>query len=432
MNFAVIETRSPASADLSGRVRPAGLFAGSVLFGVVLLILVTPAWGQALPPGEGLKTGRFNLYPSLGLEYTEDDNVFYTSTDSASDEFVASGILLLKPRLLVYMPLGSGRVLWSYSPVLRNYTNIRVQQPEKFSHFSDFEASFRPGGNLSITARDHLVRGTVELREFDPGGEIAFALIPFTVHEPGIDFTLDLGARQGISLIPRYSAVRFDEGDNPVLFNYRRKGAEGRYNFRLSPTAVLYGYANQDRTDQRREQAVLGRVDVTSRAVGIGFRRAINQTVVTTFSSGYQSMDFRGGAERNFSGAVLDATATWTLTDTTRVELQGRRQPYQSFMATNNFYLNNYGGVRISQQFGRSLFVVLGGSYQANLYPEKEPLLGFRRRDKNRSLDLGLGYTFNPALRVFVGYNSNRRNSKSDLADYEVNRLTFRLEMGWL
>jgi hypothetical protein len=395
-------------------------------------MLALPVRAQTLPSGEGLKTGRFNLYPSLGLEYTQDDNVFYTNTEASSDEFVASGILLLKPRLLVHMPLGSGRILWSYSPVLRNYTDVRVQQPEKFSHLFDLEASFRPGGNLSITARDHLVRGTVELREFDPGGELAFALIPFTVHEPGIDFTLDMGARQGISLIPRYSAVRFDEGDQPVLFNYRRKGAEGRYNLRLSPAAVLYGYVNQDRTNQRREQTDLDHVDVTSRTVGLGFRRTINQSVVTTFSSGYQIMDFRGGPKANFSGAVLDATATWVLTDTTRSELQVRRQPYQSFVGTNNFYLNNYGGVRISQQVGRSLLVVLGGSYQANLYPVKDALIGARRRDKNRTLELGLGYTFNPALRVFVGYNSNRRDSKYDLADYEVNRLTFRLEMGWL
>jgi hypothetical protein len=189
---------------------------------------------------------------------------------------------------------------------------------------------------------------------------------------------------------------------------------------------------SQERTDQHRDQAPLSEVGITSRTVGVGLRRIINQAVVTSFSGGYQSMEFTGGANRDFNGAVLDATATWILTDTTRIEVHGRRQPYQSFFGNNNFYVNNFGGIRIVQQVGRSLYAIVSGSYQTNLYPEREPSLSARRRDRDRSLEFGVGYRFLPSLRVFVGYNSNRRDSKFESADYDVNRMTFRLEMGWL
>lgn len=432
MSQAVIEHGPPSQGDLFRHGRAAWRRLGIVLFGGVLLLHGRPAAAQTLPTVEGLKAGHFVLYPSLALEYTRDDNVFYAPAEGPSDEIVDSGIYVVRPRLLAHLPLGSGRVLWSYSPVLRSYTNVRVEQSEKFSHFSDLEVSVRPGSKMSITARDHLVRGTVELREVDPGGEVTFGLVPFTVHEPEINVTLDLAARQAFSVIPRYSALRFEDEQQSGLFNYRRKGAEGRYSLNVSPTIALYGYVNQDWTDQHREETALAHVEITSRAAGIGLRRTINQAVVTTFSCGYQSMDFTGGSDTNFAGAILDATATWIMTDTTRFEIQARRQPYQSFVGSNNFYLNNYGGIRVSQQVGRSLYVVLGGSYQSNLYPEKDTSLGTRRRDKDRKVELGVGYAFNPALRVFVGYTSNRRDYKDISADYEVNRLTFRLEMGWL
>jgi len=55
-----------------------------------------------------------------------------------------------------------------------------------------------------------------------------------------------------------------------------------------------------------------------------------------------------------------------------------------------------------------------------------------RRRDRDDQQEIGAGYQFPRSTRVFVGYNQMRRRSNVDLADYAVDRVSVRIEMGWM
>ena len=169
------------------------------------------ARGQAFrTTGEGLNVGHFLLYPSVDFEYTDSDNVFYSSQDLPEDQIIKSGMTVVRPRILMDLPIGGNRIRWVYSPLYRDYTSKSFVQTQRFSHYFDFEA-LHTGPVVTVRGGYHLVLGTEELREVDRGGELVFGTTPFKAYVTEAEVTLSMGARNGISVLPRYNAVAFDD-----------------------------------------------------------------------------------------------------------------------------------------------------------------------------------------------------------------------------
>jgi hypothetical protein len=454
----------------------AGLWLAAV--GVVGLLRSASPAGAQTPgaAGEGLGVGHFVLYPSLTIDYTQDDNVFYTSVDRPGGERIRSGVTVVRPRILAEFPLGANRIRAIYAPTFRTYSTSRFTSTDRVSHFFDLDGSFQVGPSLKIGIRDHLVRGTTELQEVDLGGEITFGLVPFVTHSPEMEINLRLGARGGLSLIPRYAKVSFDERGDEKFFSYTKREFETRLNYSLSsPTTVYLFYAVED-TDQNREQLLFGDVNQEAGTVGVGLRRMVNRDLTGQFSAGYRSVAFKGGAGRNFAGPVLDASGTWRLADGATFALSLRRQAYQSFFVNNNYYVNNEIRLRLTRQVGLNFYWDASAAYGRNLYadpldirvtpatpPEADcdtldmgvcvgdgiidafaslaPSVGRRRRDQIARLEIGAGFLILRTLRVFLGYNLDRRGSNIEQLtsggiiepfDYRVNRIFVRVAAGWL
>jgi hypothetical protein len=423
-----------------------GILASAAL---LLMAAAAPAAAQSLQPrSPGINLGRFVLFPSLTLEYTDDSNVFYRSEDLPEDLRISSGVFVARPRVMLDLPIGRGNLRWAYSPLYRDYTTSAFDQRERLSHFFDLESSIRIGTRVSLALRDHYVRATIELQEVDQGGELTFGLVPFEVHTPEAEFSIDLAARHGISLIPRYTSVRFIEEEEVSFFNYRKRNLEFRYNYKLDPSTTLYSYYSFEDTDQSREQLLFSDVTVRSRTVGLGWLRTIHRSLTGRLVVGYQSMEFEGGSDRDFSGPVVQAGGSLQLSEVTGLDLTLRRESQQSFFANNNFYVNTQARVLLRQQLGQRTFWHVGGAVQRNAYPEPlaadgslQPSQGIRRRDSVLNLEIGAGYQPAPTLRLFLGYNFEMRGSNIaqetagtviEPFDYEVRRLVFRLEAGWL
>jgi putative beta-barrel porin BBP2 len=401
----------------------------------VLLLLGAPGAARAqglVPTLGGIPAGRFVFYPSVSVDYTRDSNVLYLPSDGSSGEVVGSWVTLVRPRLVLDLPVGESRVSFAYSPLYRDYGTSKVDHPSRFSHYLDLDAIYRSPRGLSISLRDHFVRGTVEVREIDPGGETAFGLAPFELHEPLLDISMDLGARSGVSLLPRYSNNRFVSQAQASFFNYTRRGLEGRFNHRINPITTLYASYGLESTNQHRQDPVLNDINFGTRSFRIGLRRTIREGVTAECSIGYQTLRFDTTGLDNSTGWVADARWAWMLSDLTRLEFYGQRQPYQSFFENNSFYLVNQAGFRLTQQVGQRLYWILGSSYQQSLYPAVSPTFNLRRRDAGLSVEIGAGCQFQRTLRAFVGYNLDRRQSNIDGSDFDVNRFVFRIEAGWM
>jgi hypothetical protein len=197
-------------------------------------------------------------------------------------------------------------------------------------------------------------------------------------------------------------------------------------------------------------------------------RRTINQEVVTSISAGYKSINFRGGSRSDFAGPILAANATWQLGDAAQLSLSLGHQAYQSFFVNNNYYLDSGANIRLLYQFGYNTYLDVSLGHLSNAYADPldisvtpdtppdldrdgngridnyEPLppsVGRRRRDGVDRLTVGVGFQPLRTLRLFIGYNGERRASNIeqltsggvfDPFDYSVNRIVFRIEAGWL
>jgi hypothetical protein len=397
---------------------------------------------------EGLNVGHFVLYPSVAFEYTNDDNIFYASRELPGDQSIKSGVRIIRPRILMDLPIRENRVRWVYSPIYRDYTSKSFNQTQRFSHYFDFEA-MHMGPVLTVRAADHLVLGTVELREVDPGGEAVFGTTPFKSYTTEAEVTLNMGARNGISVLPLYTAVTFENSQSASFFGYRRKQIELRFQHAVSLPTLLYVFYSFDDTHQEREQVFFGTVSYDARTVGVGLRRTLNREVVTSLSAGYKQIDFTGGSRSDFAGPVLDANATWQLGDATVLALSAGHQAYQSFYVNNNYYVDTGMRLHLTHQVGHNVFWDSSIAFTKNQYADPldisvdeslQPSVGRRRRDHVYRAEIGAGWQISRTLRLFIGYNSDRRRSNVeqivsaqtiDPFDYGVNRILFRLEAGW-
>ena len=395
------------------------------------------AEAQALATaGNGLNAGHFILHPSITLEFTRDDNVFRRE-DSIGGGVIGSGIVVARARLVADLPLGDSRVRWAYSPVFRDYTSDNFVQSERFSHFFDLDGDFRLGPSMRLAIRDHLVRGTVELQEVDPGGELTFGLVPFTNHEPQMEITLGMAGRYNVSLLPRYSAISFEHSSEAPLIGTRTRGLEGRVNCRISEPSTLYAYYSSDSTTL----SGLAATGSDSRRIGVGLRRMVNQAIAATFSAGFQSIEFEGGSGQRFSGPVLDASARWRIGDVTALEFGISRQPYQSYSVDRNYYVNRQIRLRVAQQIGRKVYWETGMTFHGNVYADAEDPGVEKRRDRTWRVEIGAGYHFLRTLRAVVGCNLDVRRSNIETPssgvitsplDYRARQIVFRIEAGWL
>jgi len=416
----------------------------------------------------GINAGRFILYPAVSFNYAHDDNMFYQSDDLPGVEPVESGRIEIVPRLLIDLPLSRSRVRLQYAPLFRDYLNHEVAQVNKWSHFFDFEASILMADVFTVALRDHYVSGSQEVQEFDPGGEIRFNLAPFTLHEPSVEFSLDAGVRHRFSFIPRFSTLDFDEGPGQIFYDYKRRGYEGRYTFKVSPETQVFAYTISDYTQQERIQTFYGDVDVDLRTTGIGLQRLAGGIITTGGSIGWEQQDYTGGGGGDYAGIAADINVGLSPSDVMRFELMFRRGAFQSFYVNNNYYINLEGRLRMLRQLGRSAFWQVALTLAQNDYGDATdvtmtannvpsddtdndgyidlfesflPSQGVVRRDQAAAIDLSAGWRLRPTLRFLVGYNHQRRDSNvvqdiggefAETADYTDNRVYVTLEMGFL
>jgi len=411
--------------------------------------------------GTGLSWGRFNVHPSVAMDYGYDSNVFYSSDDLDNPAgIVSSREFRMQPRFLFDLPMGDNWLRWAYAPVFRNYSTDAYTPTKQWSQNFDLDGHLRLGPRFYTTFRDQFVLGTEELRNVDPGGEVNFGDTPFRDHSPSVEVGCNLGARQGVSVVWNYNSVQF-QGDEAGFYNYRGHGLQARYNYRVSNATTTYVYAGEDNTQQERFTPVEETIDVDTLSAGVGLNQVLNRSVTTSFMAGYQAINYTGGSVSDYRGAVLSANATWLLSDVTRLSFLVRRQPYSSFYLNNNYYLNRAVGVNLTRQSGASWYWRVGGGFENNTYSDPLDITGFEfaycgldasntlvcpsagaiRRDRAWRLEGGVGGQASRTVRWFVGYTTQSRSSNILQADadgfgdpfaYNVNRLFLRIEVGWL
>src|SRR2546425_2020217 len=107
---------------LSPRPLSARPLRGATLAVLLAVALTGTAQAQTYQTfSEGLAFGHFLVYPSVSFEYAQDSNIFFTSVDEPGARPTSTGITVVRPRILVDLPLRDNRIRWVYAPYYRDY-----------------------------------------------------------------------------------------------------------------------------------------------------------------------------------------------------------------------------------------------------------------------------------------------------------------------
>jgi hypothetical protein len=269
---------------------------------------------------------------------------------------------------------------------------------------------------------------------------LAVGLGHYTTHDPQLVIDVSLGARQGFSLLPSYSSSSYNglvsSLGQIVDYDYTTQALEGRYNYRHSEPTTVYGYYELAATTENVTNAP--EITIQSRAVGLGLMRTTHENLMTYLSVGYQTLDFEGGIGQNFSGPVGEANVTWQLGNLARINLRFLRKPYASIFADSYYYLETAGRIGWIRQIGRDNYMDAGAVLAQQEYV---PAQGTARIVRSIRLEGGFGHQLMKNLRAYIGLNLESSESNvlqlsggvgADPFHYNLYRILFRLEAGWL
>lgn len=417
--------------------------------------LANPA--QLNAQGDGIAWGPATVRPTVTFNYGYDDNIFYASDDLSTDVPVGSREAQVQPGIRFDLPFGESYLQGGYSALYRNYATDEYTPTTQWSHYFDLRGRIRAGARGYFNLQDRFVRGTEELREVDPGGELTFGDLPFRSHTPSVEAGIEFGLRQGASVVWNYSSSQYSEVDGQTFSNYRGHGLQFRYNYRLRADASAYLYYGADTMEQQRAE---GEIDYSGETVGLGYTQTLGRSISAQFSGGYQVLEATGGLQSTYHGPTASGSATWRIGDSTRFILGARRVPYQSFYLNNAYYLNRAFNLEMLRQVGSTGYWRLLTAFDQNTYNEELditgleifycrddgsglvcPSAGVRRRDTGWRAEAGFGAQLSRVARWYLGYNWESRSTNLLAADtegfgdpfsYEINRFFFRIEVGWL
>ncbi|HKQ97355.1 MAG TPA: outer membrane beta-barrel protein [Candidatus Polarisedimenticolia bacterium] len=438
-----------------------GRYLGAAIAATVALLGVAHAQGGAgrlNAQSPGLAWGPATVRPTVIFNYGYTDNIFYASSDLSLETPLASREGQIQPGIRFDLPFGESYLQGGYSALYRNYSTDDYTPTSQWSHYFDLDGHLRAGARGYFNLRDRFVRGSQELREVDPGGELTFGDLPFRSHTPSVEAGVDFGLRQGMSILWNYSSSQYSDIEGLGFSNFRGHGFQARYNYKIRPEASGYLYYGTDTMVQTRDE---GDLNYDGTGVGLGYTQRVGRAITTQVAAGYQVLEATGVVDSSYHGPTATGSASWAVGDTTRLNLGVRRQPFQSFFLNNAYYLNRGVSLELMHQVSLSGYWRVMVGLDQNAYSDELDVTGFeslycaddgngglvcpsagvRRRDRGWHTELGFGAQLSRVSRWYLGYNRDSRTSNLLAADadgfgdpfaYDTNRYFFRIEVGWL
>lgn len=418
------------------RMHILGSSAGSMMALVILMAgIAVPAEAQRHDPvrapnqGEALPLGPFLFSPSLLLSWQHRDNIFFRPDDQVADQ-----MYLARAWLAFELPIYESYVRFSYSPQFRDYKEYELD--EKWSHFLELSGNFEFASGLVVDADYRFVRGNLETREVDPGGELVFGGNPFDKNYFKLDLDYWLTARDGIRVFGDYTDVGYrDRVEAPPdardrFYDYTRWS--GGFGWLHQLNQVLVMDLSYRRSDFEPVDTLSSRTS-TSDDVTLGLRGQLSAVVSSEVRVGWRRTEYSqtemGPARDDFSGLIATGSVGWQMAHGSTLSLDVLRSDYPSNWGLNTHYTATGGGLTYRLNRG-NLFGEALARYQNNDYEIPDQMTGEQRSDDITTVGFGLGWRFTGLLSLYGAYLYEDRSSITEYS-YDTNIYTVGLTIGY-
>ncbi|MFQ5718263.1 MAG: hypothetical protein ACE5IK_01830 [Acidobacteriota bacterium] len=413
----------------------------------------------------GIPSGKGYFYPSIEFAAEDNSNIFRDDENPIDAQVYDSGA-----NLEWRFPLSRSSLSLAYTPRYRVYSDDLLPSTVNHIFDADLAFEFRNGARLGLT--ENFERGIQQLKTVT-ASEADFNGDKFTSNEGHVDLRLPLGRHQFFDVAAFSRTVSFDQPDEASFFDFSEFG--GSVGWSVSMTHLLEyrlearGRSNaQDRqdlefTDFNTDLPVVipdfQEEDFKEVVLRTGLDGKLGTNADLQVFYGYGVMRFENSAEGDFEGSSFDVDARFILGRAWGVRLRASRHPRQSFFNVSNFFVSEVGSLDVTWASPRRLQVSVGGSVQANRYPDPivtdidsnpatgadaagneilpDPagglVAGVIRRDDLSLLRARLQFTFRPdRLLAFVEVLDERRASNLSFVQSDGTTVRVGVRFGWL
>ncbi len=386
------------------------------------VFLVTASAEAQTQPPEAIESmpihaGPVGLRPSLSITNVgTDSNVFNTATNP-QDDFTAT----IVPRIVARVR--AGRLRFSYGAA------------SDFVYFKDFkdEQSVNFGSDVRLDAnlghlQPYISTGWVSTK--DRLNAELDARAPRTQRTIMGGTKILVASKTTLVFNARRFDLDFDEGtefrgtDLAHNLNSRADSVEGGVQLALTPltTLNLTTSVQRDRFDSAPER------NANTFRVTPSLQFDPTSLIRGTVLVGYRHFAPLDPVLPDYSGAIVQVLAGYTLLDRTKFDVDLTRDVQYSYEDIEPYYLDTGGRLTVTHQLVGPFDMQAFGGRQSLAY--RTPGGGDSRTDRVETVGAGAGYRFHSQFRVGFTWQHNRRRSNLPDRRYERDRLFASLTYG--
>jgi len=385
---------------------------------IVLLVSSAPGLAaqtsQMPPAGEAaFLAGPVTLYPSIVLRDVGFDSNIRNDADEAQGDFT----LTAQPRLRAAVPFGSTLLSTSVTVGLVYYATYKDQQ----SVNRLFEGRLE---GLISRLRPFLAATLNHTRE-RAGYEIDARVLR---EEASVSGGAELKLTGITSLTASYRSTTQNYGEDEGFLgtplanqlDHTTNVASVGVKYALTPLTTV----SRDMEWQRDLFDTSTIRDADSVRVMPGVQFSPDAVITGRVAMGFRQFTPRASVLAGFGGLVGSANVSYTMLNVTTFSVEATRDVMYSFEPATPYYLVNSGRLTLSQRIGGPYDVIALAGQDRLEYQGLEVLPVAGRVDRTRMVGGGIGYRFNPSLRLALIYDRTERVSNTlDRRAYERQRV---------
>lgn len=371
---------------------------------------------------DGIRLGRFLARPILYASWIRGSNLLLLSDANFDDSAI-----LLRFRTTFDLIETDNPLRFAYELRFKDYRKFEIN--DRFSHILDFDTAWALTPRMSLSLKNHFIRGNTESLEFDPGREVAFNTDPFYRNLAGGAIQMDFSERLGVEFFGNYNIVRFIDG-SLQFYDYDQTITGASFLYHMSPLTTLFGkYQRQVIPEPvaRPHSATKGD------AVLFGARGELGALMTGVVQAGYQKQEFGPeGQYSSYSGFVADVRISRYFSEKTVLSFDAGRTNNPSNFEANSHYTSNYLNLQFLMPVFRDVRLNTRVSVIDNDYPFPSVELGMPREDRNLNFSIGASYYITRHGFFQVDFLHEKRDSNLDSYRYRNNVLQFLFGWGFL
>lgn len=362
------------------------------------------------------------LKPQLNLAATYSDNINFRETGELADF-----VLTISPGLAVQ--IGSKEL--NYAELTYFYDRIQ------YLEHTEFDANQH---RISIGSRFQRSRFTLEGRDriellsspLGGGYSISGQMVDRTTFSDFYRLDYDFTERTGLYAAITHTATDFDK-EVPLYDSRTISGTLG-FTYKAFSRTFFFGEIYYGQTENEHNVPTMFEYPSTTFVGGFaGARGYFTEKLTGTVKAGFEAREYDTVSEGS-SAPVVEASLAQQFTERTSATLAYSRRQQESVQFVRSTYVTDSVSGSVTQSFGSDdrLRGNVQAGYMMSSYETNSQFANQEREDNGLTAGLTITYDIKLWMRLFGGYSFEMLDStEPSLADYQVNRVTLGLQLGY-